>query len=796
MKVVLLVTRQSPLRGMVRAEMHDEDILVTEAAVADAAERLLAIRADVVVVDEIAVAGKGGLEGVAALTRKAPVIALVRTPSTERHTLERAGCAAVLGMPLVPGALEQTVEALLLAGEEHDIDGQALGKGPEETVSAPGPTRDITGERTAVLESVSNARSPETAARAAAEAVLALFDASHCAVLCEGEKGLNTLASAGWSGRAPTVPRTLPALTRLAGDEPGALHFDKCQDADAVAEFGLVDADTAVPIMYRGEVLGWLLAGGLPDLPGTGASLAGFANVLALHLAASRATAAMTKLEAESHRLREEKVRIQLDHVELRRENDRLRQGEAEHESARRALEDQRAGFEETCHGLRSELAQAREQVATAASRNNQLHRDADELMQRVARLEEQLAESRGNAEKAQAAQAALTAERDELAGQTRIATGTIQAMRRESAALEERLDAVQAELERWAAESAASAQRFERLLDALPAGLLLISADRELVSANQAAARLLGVETRNHIKGNLSALGSDVAGIVLTVLNDQEPRAGRGIRTAAGKDPFDMRVNPVPGGGCVVLMTPSSGTSHDEAAPGESAVWRYLASRIAEEVRNPLSTIVALTQVLPDQFVSRAFRERFLEAVPREVHRIERALAGLAAFAETPHMVLHRDGLNQAVARVVSDMESQLAKSAVKVELDMDPGNPEAVLDPFMFGEAMRRIIQNAAEAMTAGGALRLRTRRLNGHCEVYVEDTGPGVPEQDQSAVFLPFFTTKEQHLGLGLTVARHIVELHEGALRLARSGDNGCAFALELPTAETSNGNHTRD
>jgi len=198
----------------------------------------------------------------------------------------------------------------------------------------------------------------------------------------------------------------------------------------------------------------------------------------------------------------------------------------------------------------------------------------------------------------------------------------------------------------------------------------------------------------------------------------------------------------------------------------------------------------------LPDRFVSRTFREHFLETVPREVRRIEHTLAALSAFAKAPQLVLHRADLNQAVSRLVSDMEQQLAKNAVTVEMDMAAESPVAVLDPFMFGEAMRRVIENAAEAMAAGGALRVRTRRVNSHCEVDVEDTGPGVPTECEGSVFMPFFTTKERHLGLGLTAARHIIELHEGALRLARSDENGCTFALELPAAEKSDGNHSSD
>jgi signal transduction histidine kinase len=108
---------------------------------------------------------------------------------------------------------------------------------------------------------------------------------------------------------------------------------------------------------------------------------------------------------------------------------------------------------------------------------------------------------------------------------------------------------------------------------------------------------------------------------------------------------------------------------------------------------------------------------------------------------------------------------------------------------DPFLLELALGRVLQNALEATGEGGTVRLEAKAEMGrasHPAVYigVKDTGPGIEEENLHQVLAPFFTTKEGHEGLGLTMAGRFVEMHSGALQVMTKPGKGTEIAITLP------------
>jgi signal transduction histidine kinase len=89
----------------------------------------------------------------------------------------------------------------------------------------------------------------------------------------------------------------------------------------------------------------------------------------------------------------------------------------------------------------------------------------------------------------------------------------------------------------------------------------------------------------------------------------------------------------------------------------------------------------------------------------------------------------------------------------------------------------------------MKEGGTLTVTTKDKDGACELIVSDTGPGIAEQDVPHVFSPFFSTKEQGMGLGLTLAGRIMAQHDGALELLNGNQEGGTFAFHFPQPEAT-------
>jgi signal transduction histidine kinase len=105
--------------------------------------------------------------------------------------------------------------------------------------------------------------------------------------------------------------------------------------------------------------------------------------------------------------------------------------------------------------------------------------------------------------------------------------------------------------------------------------------------------------------------------------------------------------------------------------------------------------------------------------------------------------------------------------------------------LDPARFEEALLCLIGNALDAMPSGGSLRLAAAAANGEVRLRVEDTGPGIPPETLARVFQPFFTTKPEGTGLGLPLAKKLLEAI-GARLSVESDGSGTRVSITLPHA----------
>ncbi|MBN2311794.1 MAG: hypothetical protein JXR94_22640, partial [Candidatus Hydrogenedentes bacterium] len=278
-------------------------------------------------------------------------------------------------------------------------------------------------------------------------------------------------------------------------------------------------------------------------------------------------------------------------------------------------------------------------------------------------------------------------------------------------------------------------------------------------------------------------------ADIVLRTLEDGRPRLRQEVDEPAIGGKLGLSATSIDAEGVVVIFSalPKERAASEDIA--YSPFWEFLASRVAQEIKNPLVAVNTFAQLLPDKYDSPDFRDAFGDVVQKEVARINRVVETLFEFARHPRLVLRRCSVNETLESVLKTFEDELAARSIELETDLDPSEPAADLDPIFFSQAVHNVVQNSLEAMPAGGILRVKTATRGNRCEVVIADTGPGVSEQDAEMIFAPFFSTKEQGMGLGLTVADRIVRQHEGDLSLIPSDGGGSAFALRLPASGTS-------
>jgi len=212
------------------------------------------------------------------------------------------------------------------------------------------------------------------------------------------------------------------------------------------------------------------------------------------------------------------------------------------------------------------------------------------------------------------------------------------------------------------------------------------------------------------------------------------------------------------------------------------------LASGVAHEINNPLTTILGQAHLLlSDPDLKPTVRDR-LTIIAEETSRAARIVQNLLMFARHYSPERRPCSLADQVRRVLELKGYQLQQDGVRVETAFVPC-PPVLADENQIQQVLLNLVQNAHQAMKRHGGERVLTLRVRPAQEwavIEVLDTGPGIPPDALPKIFDPFFTTKPpgEGSGLGLSVSYGIVAEHKGRLRGENRPDGGAAFVIELP------------
>jgi PAS domain S-box-containing protein len=211
------------------------------------------------------------------------------------------------------------------------------------------------------------------------------------------------------------------------------------------------------------------------------------------------------------------------------------------------------------------------------------------------------------------------------------------------------------------------------------------------------------------------------------------------------------------------------------------------MAGGIAHELRNPLGIIAAAAQLLVDRPDDERLRAEAVERIRSSVQRASLIIENLLRFAHPS--TEHREDVdvNALVEETLGLLASRTTQQGVNVQRDLQPGLPGIQANRSLLQQVFTNILVNACNAMPQGGALAVATRaHPPGQVEIRFADTGCGIPPENLSRVFDPFFTTMPvgQGAGLGLAISYAIVKHHQGAIEVESEVGKGATFTVRLP------------
>jgi len=221
------------------------------------------------------------------------------------------------------------------------------------------------------------------------------------------------------------------------------------------------------------------------------------------------------------------------------------------------------------------------------------------------------------------------------------------------------------------------------------------------------------------------------------------------------------------------------------------------MAASIAHEINNPLAGVLIYTQLIAKKLTQGTMATDvaldYLAKMAREVDRSSRVIRNLLDFARPSELSLSDVEVNQVIEDALALVGHRATLGQIEVVQDLQGDLPKVYADYDQLRQVLVNLTLNAIQATPIEGRVTLRTRATADNLlQVIVEDTGHGISDENWRKLFTPFFTTKEkgEGVGLGLAVAKGIVEKHGGLIDVESVKGEGTTFIVSLPVRVNQN------
>lgn len=219
-------------------------------------------------------------------------------------------------------------------------------------------------------------------------------------------------------------------------------------------------------------------------------------------------------------------------------------------------------------------------------------------------------------------------------------------------------------------------------------------------------------------------------------------------------------------------------------------SVLDYLFFNLAHELGNPINSIKMTLDVLINNFDSYTQQTRleYLNSLQAEFRRLEELLKAIRSFNTYEHLAIKATDIQALVQNLLQMLQSEIGAGNIRLSVSFPDPPLWAAGDPQALHQALLNVIGNAIDALAGHEApsLAIAVERDHAFCRIRISDNGCGIPADKEKEVFLPFFSTKPQGIGLGLLMVMKLLTRMNGRVEISRLEPRGTEVRLILPVA----------
>jgi two-component system, sporulation sensor kinase E len=215
------------------------------------------------------------------------------------------------------------------------------------------------------------------------------------------------------------------------------------------------------------------------------------------------------------------------------------------------------------------------------------------------------------------------------------------------------------------------------------------------------------------------------------------------------------------------------------------------LAAGVAHEINNPLGSISIRIQLLEklirSEEADKAAMFKHVDIIKEEMDRLKQIVVDFLFAVRPMEMQLLHEDIGSILEEIADFVQPEAERNGIAVKVSIEKNLPSILLDKRHIKQALLNLIQNAMAAMPNGGRLGLKAEYASDEIRISISDNGTGIPEELLTKIFEPYFTTKKNGTGLGLTITFKIIKEHSGDISLESKEGRGSTFTIHLPVPQ---------